>query len=77
MPEIKGIDVSRWNGSIDWKTVASYGMGFAILRITEKEILLIAHSNLIIKAVLRIKFLLESINTAMLLLLLRLKMKQM
>lgn len=36
MPEIKGIDVSRWNGSIDWKTVASYGMGFAILRITEK-----------------------------------------
>lgn len=36
MPEIKGIDVSRWNGNIDWKTVASYGMGFAILRITEK-----------------------------------------
>lgn len=36
MAEIKGIDVSRWNGSIDWKTVASYGMGFAILRITEK-----------------------------------------
>lgn len=36
MPEIKGIDVSRWNGKIDWKTVASYGMGFAILRITEK-----------------------------------------
>lgn len=34
--EIKGIDVSRWNGSIDWKTVADYGMGFAILRITEK-----------------------------------------
>lgn len=36
MPEIKGIDVSRWNGKIDWKTVANYGMGFAILRITEK-----------------------------------------
>lgn len=36
MAEIKGIDVSRWNGSIDWKTVASYGMGFAIIRITEK-----------------------------------------
>lgn len=36
MAEIKGIDVSRWNGKIDWKTVASYGMGFAILRITEK-----------------------------------------
>lgn len=37
MAEIKGIDVSRWNGKIDWKTVANYGMGFAILRITEKE----------------------------------------
>lgn len=36
MAEIKGIDVSRWNGAIDWKTVANYGMGFAILRITEK-----------------------------------------
>ena len=36
MAEIKGIDVSRWNGKIDWKTVASYGMGFAILRITEQ-----------------------------------------
>lgn len=34
--EIKGIDVSRWNETIDWKTVADYGMGFAILRITEK-----------------------------------------
>ena len=37
MTEIKGIDVSRWNGEIDWKTVANYGMGFAILRITEKD----------------------------------------
>ena len=36
MAEIKGIDVSRWNGKIDWKTVANYGIGFAILRITEK-----------------------------------------
>lgn len=34
--EIKGIDVSRWNGVIDWPTVANYGMGFAILRIAEK-----------------------------------------
>lgn len=33
--EIKGIDVSAWQGYIDWKTVAAYGMGFAILRITE------------------------------------------
>ena len=36
MAEIKGIDVSRWNGKINWKTVSDYGMGFAILRITEK-----------------------------------------
>ena len=33
--EIKGIDVSAWQKNIDWKTVADYGMGFAILRITE------------------------------------------
>lgn len=35
--EIKGIDVSSWQGKIDWATVADYGMGFAILRITEKN----------------------------------------
>lgn len=35
--EIKGIDVSAWNGVIDWQKVANYGMGFAILRITEKR----------------------------------------
>lgn len=34
--EIKGIDISAWNGNIDWQTVADYGMGFVILRITEK-----------------------------------------
>ena len=33
--EIKGIDVSAWQGKIDWKKVTDYGMGFAILRITE------------------------------------------
>lgn len=33
--EIKGIDVSAWQGKIDWKKVADYGMGFVILRITE------------------------------------------
>lgn len=33
--EVKGIDVSAWQGQIDWKTVAVYGMDFAILRITE------------------------------------------
>lgn len=36
MSEIKGIDVSANQGNINWKTVANYGMGFAILRITEK-----------------------------------------
>ncbi len=35
MAEIKGIDVSANQGNINWKTVANYGMGFAILRITE------------------------------------------
>ena len=35
MAEYKGIDVSAWKGAIDWKTVADYGMDFAILRITE------------------------------------------
>ena len=33
---IKGIDVSAYQGKINWKIVADYGMGFAILRITEK-----------------------------------------
>ena len=33
--EVKGIDVSAWQGQIDWKTVAAYGMDFAILRIAE------------------------------------------
>lgn len=35
MSEIKGIDVSAFQGNINWKTVANYGMGFAIIRITE------------------------------------------
>lgn len=33
--ETKGIDVSAWQGQINWKTVTDYGIGFAILRITE------------------------------------------
>ena len=33
--EIRGIDVSAWQGTIDWETVANYGMDFVILRITE------------------------------------------
>ena len=49
MAEYKGIDVSAWQGVIDWPTVANYGMDFAILRITEK--------GNVIKAVLPIVFL--------------------
>ena len=37
MVEYKGIDVSSWQGKIDWDAVADYGMGFAILRIAEKD----------------------------------------
>ena len=33
--EIRGIDVSAWQGKIDWNTVANYGMDFVMLRITE------------------------------------------
>ena len=33
--EIRGMDVSAWQGNIDWKTVADYGMDFVMLRITE------------------------------------------
>lgn len=31
--EMKGIDVSRWNGTIDWKKVKSCGIQFAMVRI--------------------------------------------
>ena len=33
--ELKGIDVSAWQGQIDWDKVASYGMDFVFIRITE------------------------------------------
>lgn len=33
--EVKGIDVSAWQGQIDWDKVASYGMDFVFIRITE------------------------------------------
>lgn len=32
MSNIKGIDVSTWNGSIDWKKVKAAGIDFAIIR---------------------------------------------
>ena len=35
MAEYKGIDVSCWQGNIDWQKVADYGIDFCILRITE------------------------------------------
>lgn len=78
MAEIKGIDVSRWNGNIDWKTVASYGMGFAILRITEKGNIVDSTFEPNYKGCIENKIPVGVyINTAMLLLLLKLKMKQM
>ena len=75
MSEIKGIDVSANQGNINWKTVANYGMGFAILRITEKGNV-IRLLKKIIKDALITKFLLEFINIVMLLLSNRLKQKQ-
>ena len=30
--ELKGIDVSKWNGTIDWKKVAASGVQFAMVR---------------------------------------------
>lgn len=32
MAEIKGIDVSTWNGTVDWKAVKQAGVAFAIIR---------------------------------------------
>ena len=37
--EIKGIDVSAWQGQIDWDKVASYGMDFVFIRITEVSVM--------------------------------------
>lgn len=34
MTEITGIDVSKWQGSIDWQKIAGAGVRFAILRAT-------------------------------------------
>ena len=30
--EFKGIDVSKWNGNIDWQKVKGAGINFAIIR---------------------------------------------
>ena len=34
-PTVKGIDVSYYNGSINWTTVANAGYGFAIVRVSD------------------------------------------
>ena len=33
IPEQRGIDVSKWNGTIDWKAVAKAGIDFAVIRV--------------------------------------------
>lgn len=33
--EVHGIDVSKWNGEIDWKTVRKSGVSFAFIKATE------------------------------------------
>ena len=34
MAEWKGIDVSRWQGTIDWNRVKAAGIQFAMIRIS-------------------------------------------
>ena len=63
--EIKGIDVSAYQGKIDWEMVADYGMGFAILRITEREIKQTVPLSRTTGAVLSMESRLEFTNTAM------------
>ncbi len=35
MPELKGIDVSQWQGAIDWAMVQADGYSFAVVKATE------------------------------------------
>ena len=35
--EIRGIDVSAWQGKIDWKTVADYGWGSQSCGLQKRE----------------------------------------
>lgn len=63
---LKGIDVSAYNGTIDWGTVAAYGMDFAILRITEKGNVVVVPLNETTRDALTIIYRLVFINTAML-----------
>lgn len=63
--EIKGIDVSAWQENINWDTVADYGMGFAILRITEAGNVIDNCFEKITPDVRSITFQPEHINTVM------------
>ena len=63
--EIKGIDVSAYQGKIDWEMVADYGMGFAILRITEREIKQTVPLSRTTRAAFSVESRLVFINTAM------------
>lgn len=33
IPEQRGVDVSKWNGTIDWQAVAKAGIDFAVIRV--------------------------------------------
>lgn len=61
--EIKGIDVSAWQKNINWETAANYGMGFAILRITEAGNVTDKYFEKIMKRARSITFQQEYINT--------------
>lgn len=63
--EIKGIDVSAWQKNINWETVANYGMGFAILRITEAGNVTDKYFEKIMQRARSITFQQEYINTLM------------
>ena len=34
---VKGIDVAKWNGTIDWSKVKASGVHFAILKVINKQ----------------------------------------
>ena len=51
--EVKGIDVSKWQGTIDWQKVKNAGIQFAIIREgygKKTQLKLIKNSKKIIKA---------------------------
>ena len=34
---MKGIDVAKWNGNIDWNKVKAVGVEFAVLKVIDKS----------------------------------------